>query len=79
MPIPTRAFKNGHSQAVRIPAELRFASTDIELEIEKVGEEIRIRPAKRKLTGLLDRFAAFPDDAFEQGRVEEIEVQRESF
>ena len=31
----TRLFKNGNSQAVRIPAELAFTSWDLELEIER--------------------------------------------
>ena len=42
----TRAFKNGNSQAVRIPSDLAFERTDIELEIERVGDELRIRPAR---------------------------------
>ena len=33
----TRLFKNGNSQAVRIPAELAFPSNDMELVIERVG------------------------------------------
>ena len=41
----TRIFKNGNSQAVRIPADLAYERTDIELEIEREGDEIRIRPA----------------------------------
>jgi virulence-associated protein VagC len=49
----TKAFKNGDLQAVEIPAELAFARTDIELEIERVGEELRIRPAKKSLAGVL--------------------------
>ncbi|MGO7287928.1 AbrB/MazE/SpoVT family DNA-binding domain-containing protein, partial [Rhizobium ruizarguesonis] len=40
----TKAFKNGNSQAVRIPAELAFERTDVELEIERIGDELRIRP-----------------------------------
>jgi antitoxin VapB len=29
----TKAFKNGNSQAIRIPAALAYARTDIDLEI----------------------------------------------
>ena len=79
MALRTRVFKNGHSQAVRIPAALRYPSTDIELEIEKVGDELRIRPAKRKLSGLLERFSAFPQDVFDDGRGEEEEIDRAAF
>lgn len=45
----TRVFKSGKSQAVRIPADLPYERNDIEVEIERVGDEIRIRPARRSL------------------------------
>ena len=39
----TRVFRNGNSQAVRIPADLTcYERSDIELEIERIGDEIRI-------------------------------------
>ena len=41
----TKAFKTGNSQAVKIPAELAYKNTELDLEIEKIGEELRIRPA----------------------------------
>ena len=40
----TKVFKNGNSQAVRIPSNLAYDRMDLEVEIEKVGQEIRIRP-----------------------------------
>ena len=48
----TRLFRNGNSQAVRIPKALAFDSVDIEVEIERRGDELIVRPAKQKLTGL---------------------------
>lgn len=51
----TKAFWNGNSQAVRVPAELAFDRTDIELEIERIGDELRIRPARRPLGGVLEK------------------------
>jgi antitoxin VapB len=53
----TKVFKNGNSQAVRIPAEIAYPRMDIELEIERVGDEIRLRPVKRRLSGVLGKFA----------------------
>ena len=50
--LPTRLFRNGNSQAVRIPKALAFESVDVEVEIERKGDELIIRPAKQKLTGL---------------------------
>ena len=35
----TRIFKNGNSQAVRIPAELAYERSDLDVEIERVGDE----------------------------------------
>lgn len=73
----TKAFKNGNSQAIRIPAEIAYARTDIELEIERVGEEIRIRPARRSLSGVLEKFAAFGADFMEEGRGNQEQAERE--
>jgi antitoxin VapB len=64
----TRAFKNGNSQAVRIPADLAYERTDIDLEIERQGDEIRIRPARRSLSGVLSKFARFSPDFMAEGR-----------
>lgn len=62
----TRMFKNGNSQAVRIPAEIAYErmdmELDIELEIEHIGDEIRIRLARRALSGVLEKFARFSPD-----------------
>lgn len=40
----TRLIKDGDPQAVLIPDELAYENADIELEIERVGDEIWIRP-----------------------------------
>ena len=48
----TRLFRNGNSQAVRIPKALAFDSVDIEVEIERRGDELIVRPAKKRLAGL---------------------------
>jgi antitoxin VapB len=64
----TKAFKNGNSQAIRIPVALAYESTDIELEIERHGDEIRIRPARKSLAGVLAKFAKFSPDFMAEGR-----------
>jgi len=73
----TRVFRNGNSQAVRIPAEIAYERSDIELEIERVGEEIRIRPARRQLGGVLQKFAGFSPDFMADGRGEAEQDERE--
>lgn len=74
----TRAFKNGNSQAVRIPADLAYERTDIELEIERDGDEIRIRPARRSLAGVLNKFAQFSPDFMAEGRGDQAQEERDS-
>ena len=49
----TKLFKNGNSQAVRIPADLAYATYDMDLVIERHGDEIRIRPAQRRVGDVL--------------------------
>lgn len=74
----TRAFKNGNSQAVRIPADLAYERTDIELEIERQGDEIRIRPARRSLSGVLSKFAQFSPGFMDQGRGDHEQIERDT-
>ncbi|WP_250479649.1 MULTISPECIES: type II toxin-antitoxin system VapB family antitoxin [unclassified Caballeronia] len=73
----TRVFRNGNSQAVRIPADLAYERSDLELEIERVGDEIRIRPARRPLAGVLKKFARFSSDFMGEGRGEQEQAERE--
>lgn len=74
----TRVFKNGNSQAVRIPAELAYERSDLDVEIERVGDEIRIRPARRALNATLAKFAQFSDDFMVAGRGENEESTRDA-
>lgn len=76
----TRVFRNGNSQAVRIPADLAYERSDIELEIERIGDEIRIRPARRPLTQVLKKFAKFAKfapDFMAEGRGDHEQAERE--
>ena len=74
----TRVFKNGNSQAVRIPADLAYERTDIELEIERDGDEIRIRPARRSLSGVLSKFAGFSPGFMTEGRDDHEQAERDT-
>ncbi len=74
----TRAFKNGNSQAVRIPADLAYARTDMDLEIVREGDEIRIRPVRRSLTGVLEKFAKFSPDFLATGRGDQEQAERDT-
>jgi antitoxin VapB len=74
----TKLFKNGNSQAVRIPAELAYTSWDIELEIERVGDELRIRPAPRRMGDVLGKLAQFSPNFMSEGRGRNDEGEREA-
>lgn len=62
----TKLFRNGNSQAVRIPTELAHSSYDIDLLIERRGDELRIRPARRRMGDVLDKLARFSPDFMSQ-------------
>jgi len=74
----TKAFRNGNSQAVRIPSDLAYDSTDEILEIERIGDELRIRPVKRSLSGVLKKFAKFGPDFLSEGRGDQEQAEREA-
>lgn len=74
----TRVFKNGNSQAVRIPMDMAYERMDMELEIEREGDEIRIRPARRSLAGVLTKFARFSRDFLAEGRGDQEQAARDA-
>ena len=74
----TKIFKNGNSQAVRIPSELAYTTWDIDLVIERVGDELRIRPAQRRMGDVLGKLAKFSPNFMVEGRGTNIEAEREA-
>jgi antitoxin VapB len=50
-PYRTRLYRNGASQAVRIPKDLAYPE-DIEVELVREGDAVIVRPAEHRLTGL---------------------------
>jgi antitoxin VapB len=72
----TRIFKSGNSLAVRIPKELAFDGEAQEVEIERRGDSLMIRPvAGKTLAGIGDIFAMFSADFMADGR--EFHTQKE--
>ena len=76
--INTKLFKNGNSQAVRIPAELAFPTCDMELVIERVGEELRIRPAQRRMGNVLKVLSSFSPNFMSEDRGNQEQTEREA-
>ena len=56
----TRVFKSGNSQAVRLPAEIAYTDTDVELEITRHGDVITIVPARRGMKDAVAKLRAMP-------------------
>jgi antitoxin VapB len=69
----TRAFKSGNSQAVRIPAELAYADTEVDLEIARHGDVITIFPARDSLHDVVAALRRMPKPPAVEKR-EPIEV-----
>ena len=66
-PMPrTRVFKSGNSQAVRIPAEIAYDDTAVELEITRLGDVITIYPARGNLRDAVAALRALPKPPVEQ-------------
>jgi antitoxin VapB len=61
-----KVFRSGNSQAVRIPRQFQFDTAEV--EIERRGEEIVLRPPRRNLRSAFDALASMPDDFFAEGR-----------
>ncbi len=71
----TRVFKSGNSQAVRIPAEIAYADTSVELEVTRLGDVITIYPARRTLNETVAALRAMPKPGKPERRMP-IEVPR---
>jgi antitoxin VapB len=74
----TKLIKNGNSQAVRIPAELAYSSRDIDLDIERIGDELRIRPARKRMGDVMGKLARFSPDFMREGRGLNTQGEREA-
>ena len=74
----TRLFRSGNSLAVRIPKELAFADSAQDVEIERRGDSLIIRPVtSRSLAGVAQAFAAFPPGFMADGREHHEQKERD--
>ncbi|TXT41163.1 MAG: SpoVT/AbrB domain-containing protein [Comamonadaceae bacterium] len=74
----TRVFKSGNSLAVRIPKELGFVDAAQELEVERVGNTLVLRPVVQEtLADIGDIFAMFSPSFMAQGREFHEEQERD--
>ena len=72
-----KIFKNGNSQAVRIPKQFQF---DVdEVEILRRGSEIILRKKKENLKQAFELLSSLPENFYENGRKDDLPEERESF
>ncbi len=74
----TKIFRDGNAQAALTPAELAYVRNDIELVIERIGDQLHIRAARRSLGGVLVKFADFGSDMMADGRGAREQSEREA-
>ena len=78
MSTKTRIFQSGNSLALRIPKELGFAQVAQEVEIERVGDSLVVRPVQAESLGELAQvFAMFTPDFMAGGREPAPEIDRD--
>ncbi|MDQ7057260.1 MAG: type II toxin-antitoxin system VapB family antitoxin [Ghiorsea sp.] len=70
-----KVFKSGNSQAVRLPKEMRFNVSEV--EIFKRGNEVILREKKRSLSDAFNLLAQMPDDFMKDGRQDGAPQERE--
>lgn len=57
-----KLFINGRSQAVRIPAALRFSADVQQVQVERDGERLILRPDRPNWDSFFDAAPEVPDD-----------------
>ncbi|SCU74057.1 conserved hypothetical protein [Cupriavidus necator] len=71
----TRLYRTLDTQPDGIPADAACPDSSVP-PVTVPGEDDAIKPARRRLTGLLDIFAAFPSDFMSAGRGEQEQTGR---
>ena len=68
-----KLFKNGDSQAVRLPKEFRFKGTEVYLR--RMGNAVVLLPKTKSWDTLIDSLAKFPSD-FMNDREQPLETDK---
>ena len=72
-----KLFKNGKSQAVRLPKEFRFGSDRV--YIKRVGEAVVLLPYQTPWKTLLDSLSLFSTDYMENREQPPVQEREEIF
>jgi antitoxin VapB len=73
-----KIFVSGNSQAVRIPKEFHLQGDEV--EIQKKGDALVLRPKKKSRAALIESLNRFTDDFMDKGRKQPpIQSRRRAF
>ncbi len=70
-----KVFKNGNSQAVRIPREFQFDVSEV--EIFRRGDEIVLRKKQENLSRVFELLTGMSEDFMAEGREQPTDQERE--
>lgn len=72
-----KLFRNGNSQAVRIPKKFRMPGETV--KIFRKGNQIILEPLETTWDALFESLRDFPDDFMQEGREQPSMQKRKSF
>jgi len=72
-----KIFKCGNSQALRLPKEFKFSSSEV--EIFRRNGDIVIREIPKNLKKAFELLTQLPDDFFPEGRKDSLPQERDDF
>ena len=70
-----KIFKNGRSQAVRLPKECRFNTEEV--AVNRVGDIVMLIPMDNKWDNFIQAIDMFTEDFMENGREDQLIQERE--
>jgi antitoxin VapB len=70
-----KLFRNGSSQAVRLPKEFRISGNEV--KIYKKGKQIIIEPLEMTWDAFFESLSDFPEDFLQEGRNQPAAQTRE--
>ena len=70
-----KVFKNGRSQAIRLPKECRFSSDEV--MVNKIGDIVILLPKENKWDSFMRAIDLFSDDFMADGRTRDSAQERD--
>ena len=71
-----KVFKNGRSQAIRLPKECRFSLDEV--VVNKIGDIVILLPKHNKWDSFMRAIDMFSDDFMADGRARDIVQEHEA-